>query len=119
MDEWLDCGNKDATVFTNARILDIKQRSEQLIHSSAAIENSQIIAPCYLGENVTIKNSVIGPFVSIEAGTVVEDSRISNTIVQRNSIVKNARLDNSLLGKNVTYTDKPKDLSLGDFSTQL
>ena len=119
VDEWLDCGNKDATVFTNARILDIKQRSEQLIHSSAAIENSQIIAPCYLGENVTIKNSVIGPFVSIEAGTVVEDSRISNTIVQTNSIVKNARLDNSLLGKDVTYTDKAKDLSLGDFSTQL
>lgn len=119
VEEWLDCGNKDATVFTNARILDIKQQSEQLIHPSLTKENAVIIAPCFIGENVTIKNAVVGPFVSIEAGTTVEDSRISNSIIQANSIVKNARLDNSLLGKHVTYTDKLQYLSLGDFSTQL
>jgi glucose-1-phosphate thymidylyltransferase len=119
VDEWLDCGNKDATVFTNARILDIKQQKEQLVHASVTTENSVIIPPCYIGENVTLRNSVVGPFVSVEAGTTVEDSRISNSIVQANSIVKNARLDNSLLGKHVTYTDKSQDLSLGDFSSQI
>jgi len=119
VEEWLDCGNKDATVYTNARILNIKHQSEQLVAGSATTENSVIIAPCFIGENVTVRNSVIGPNVSIEAGTVVEDSRITNSIVQANSIVKNARLENSLLGKNVTYIEKAKDLSLGDFSTQL
>jgi len=118
VDEWLDCGNKDATLFTNTRILDIKQTSEQLVHSSVVTENSVIIAPCFLAENVVIKNSVVGPFVSVEAGTVIEDSRISNSIVQANSIVKNACLNNSLLGKNVNYMSKSQDLSLGDFSTQ-
>jgi len=119
VDEWLDCGNKDATVFTNSRILDIKQQQEGLVHESLQSSNSMIIAPCFIGENVIINNSVVGPFVSIEAGTLVEDSRISNSIIQANSIVKNARLNNSLLGKNVTYIDKSQDLSLGDFSTQL
>lgn len=119
VDEWLDCGNKDATVYTNARILDIKQSKEQLVDASATQENSVIIPPCFIGRNVVIKNSVIGPFVSLEAGSVVEDSRISNSIIQADSIVKNSRLDNSLVGKNVNYVEKALDLSLGDFSTHL
>lgn len=119
VEEWLDCGNKDATIFTNTRILHIKQEKEQLVHSSVKQENAVIIAPCFIGENVTLKNSVIGPNVSIEAGTFIEDSRVSNSIIQTNSIVKNARLDNAMLGKHVTYMDKSLDLSIGDFSTQL
>lgn len=119
VEEWLDCGNKDATVYTNARILDIKNGSESLVHPTAATENAMIIEPCFLGENVVIKNSVVGPFVSVEAGTTIEDSRISNSIVQAHSIVKNARLHNSMLGKHVNYDGKSQDISLGDFSTQL
>lgn len=119
VEEWLDCGNKDATVFTNARILDFKQGKEQLVHPSVSQENSVVIAPCFLGEHVILKNCVIGPNVSIEAGSRIEDSRVSNSIIQANSIVKNARLDNAMLGKHVTYMDKSLDLSIGDFSTQL
>ncbi len=119
VEEWLDCGNKDATVYTNARILNIKQNQEKLVSDTLQQENSVVIAPSYIGKNVVIKNSVIGPNVSIEEGTVIEDSRITNSIIQANSIVKNARLDNSLIGKNVNYSDKSRELSLGDFSTQL
>lgn len=119
VEEWLDCGNKDATVNTNARVLNIKQGSEELVSASLIQENSVIIAPCYIGKDVQIKNSVIGPDVSIEEGAIIEDSRISYSIIQANSIVKNARLHNSLIGKNVNYSDKSLELSLGDFSTQL
>ncbi len=66
-----------------------------------------------------IKNSVVGPHVSLEKGVVIEDSRVRNSIIQMDSIVKNAQIDNSILGKNVTYTDNPKQLSLGDFSAQI
>src|SRR5690606_6756438 len=75
VEEWLDCGNKDATVYTNARILHIKNGKETLQAASATIENSTIIEPCFIGENVTIKNSVIGPDVSIEEGTTIADCR--------------------------------------------
>lgn len=119
VDEWLDCGNKDATVYTNQRILEIKQNNEQLVAASARVENSVIIAPCYIADNVVIKNSVIGPHVSLEKGVQVEDSRISNSIIQEDSIVKNIQLRNSMLGKSVNYRETPRELSLGDFSTQL
>src|SRR5690606_4075393 len=117
VEEWLDCGNKDATVYTNQRILELKQKSEQLVHASVVNNNSVIIPPCYIGEGVVLTNSVVGPHVSLEKGVQVTDSRISNSIVQSDSIVKNARIDNSMLGKSVNYTEKPQDISLGDFST--
>src|SRR5690606_27469967 len=116
--EWLDCGNKDATVYTNARILDIKKDIENLVAPTAVLENSIIIPPCYIGEQVVLKNTVVGPFVSLEKGCQIEDSRITNSIIQSDSIVKNACIDNSLLGKNVIYEEKPVALSIGDFSTQ-
>jgi len=118
VEEWLDCGNKDATVYTNSRILDIKKDTEQLVSASATITNSVIIPPCFIGDGVEISNSVIGPLVSLEKGVKVYDSRITNSIVQSDSIVKNACIDNSMLGKSVIYKEKPAELSIGDFSTQ-
>lgn len=119
VEEWLDCGNKDATVYTNGRILDIKQNKEQLVDPSAVVTNSVIIPPCYIGKGVLVTNSVIGPFVSLEKGVSVEDSRISNSIIQSDSVVKNACIDNSMFGKSVTYIEKADELSIGDFSTHI
>jgi glucose-1-phosphate thymidylyltransferase len=119
VEEWLDCGNKDATVYTNGRILDIKQNKEQLVDPSAVVTNSVIIPPCYIGKGVTVTNSVIGPFVSLEKGVSVDDSRISNSIIQSDSVVKNACIDNSMFGKSVTYIEKSVELSIGDFSTHI
>lgn len=119
VEEWLDCGNKDATIYTNGRILEIKKNTEQLISSSAVIKDSVIIPPCFIGEGVTVINSVVGPLVSLEKGVTVENSRITNSIIQAGSNVKNACIDASMLGKNVTYMEKPAELSIGDFSTQL
>jgi len=119
VEEWLDCGNKDATIYTNQRTLENKKGSEQLIKSNAVITDSTIIEPCFIGENVVVKNSVIGPHVSLEAGVVVEDSRIKNSIIQSHSVVKNAHIHASMLGKNVTYIEMSRELSIGDFSTQI
>lgn len=116
--EWLDCGNKDATVFTNQRILELKNGKEELVHKSLKSNNSVIIPPCFIAEGVEITNSVVGPHVSLDAGVQVVDSRISNSIIQADTIVKNACLENAMLGKSVNYSEKPQDISLGDFSTK-
>lgn len=118
VEEWLDCGNKDATVYTNQRILELKKDKEELVHSSVVTENAVIIPPCYIAKDVVIKNAVVGPHVSIEEGVHIEDARISNSIIQEHSIVKNACIQNSMLGKSVNYNEKPLDLSIGDFSTR-
>lgn len=116
--EWLDCGNKDATVFTNQRYLEyLKERGEKLVAVSAKITNSVIIEPVYIGENAVITNSVVGPHVSLSGGATVEDSRLSNSIVQTAAVVRHANVANSMVGNNATLIGQPSDLSLGDFNT--
>jgi glucose-1-phosphate thymidylyltransferase len=119
VEEWLDCGNKDATVYTNRRILEIKKNTEKLVADSADITDSVIIPPCFIGPEVSIKNSVVGPHVSLEKGARIENSVISNSIIREQTIVKDACLVNSMLGKSVTLSNRPEEYSLGDFSTML
>lgn len=116
VEEWLDCGNKDATLYTLKRILDLKRDTESLQHKTAVIEQSVIIPPCFIGENAVIRNSVIGPNVSVEANAVVEDALVRDSIVGAFSVVKNSVISNSLLGNHVDCRAKPEELSLGDYS---
>jgi len=112
--EWLDCGNKDATLFTNKRMLEAKPQGK--IPATVKIENSNIIQPCYLHEGVTVRNSTIGPFVAIGKDTTIENSNISDAIIQNNSMVKNANLVSSMIGNNVEYDGKHNKVNLGDYS---
>lgn len=115
VDEWLDCGNKDATVYTNQRILDL-HKNEKLIDDSFRPHNSVIINPCYIGKNVSIKNSVIGPFVSVCDNTCIENAIISNSIIQSNSVLSNVNIDNSMIGSYVEYKLKYNEVSIGDYT---
>lgn len=118
VEEWLDCGNKNATVYANQRILDFN-RTERLISPSAKIENSVIINPCYFGDNVKIVNSVIGPFVSVENNTDIDHSVITNSIVQANSKLSCVNIDNSMIGNYVEYKQTENNVSIGDYTTIL
>ena len=114
--EWLDCGNKDAVVQTNQRYLEFI-KDQPLISSKAKLINSVIIPPVFIGEEAHIENSIVGPHVSIGAYTIVRDSRISNSIIQKNCSINTAILSNSLLGNFVNFEGKSEDLSLGDYSS--
>ncbi len=117
--EWLDCGNKNATVYTNSRILAFMQDAgEKMIDDSLKQENSVIIQPCYIGKNVSIKNAIVGPNVSIGDGSSIEKSVVSNSIIQKSTKISNAVIDNSMIGSSVEYKGTARDLSMGDFSTE-
>lgn len=115
--EWLDCGNKDATVYTNQRILEFN-KGNGLVSETFIPKNSIIIEPCYIGENVKISDSIIGPHVSVGNNTVIENSVVKNSIVQTNSIISCANISNSMLGNYVEYRGKQVELSIGDYTTQ-
>lgn len=115
--EWLDCGNKDATVYTNSRILEFIKTKETLVHGSVKNQNSKIIEPCFIGEGVQLIDSVVGPHASIGANTIIENSVVKNCIIQTNSKIKNADLSNSMIGNYSEYTGKSTDASIGDYST--
>ncbi len=114
--EWLDCGNKEAVVQTNQRYLEFI-KDQPLISSKAKLINSVILPPVFIGEEAHIENSIVGPHVSIGAYTIVRDSRISNSIIQKNCTVNTAILSNSLLGNFVNFEGKSEDLNLGDYSS--
>ncbi len=117
VDEWLDCGNKDATVYTNQRVLELKKNSEQLVASSAKIENSVIIEPCFIGEGAQISNSVIGPHASIGKCSVVKNALIRNSILQQSVTVTDKMIADSMVGSFAVIQGKPEDLSVSDYST--
>jgi glucose-1-phosphate thymidylyltransferase len=76
--------------------------------------NSIIIPPCFIGENVTLTNAIVGPFVSLEHGSHVTGSIVRNSIIRRNVMVVDAVIDNSMLGERSTVSGHAMDLSLGD-----
>jgi glucose-1-phosphate thymidylyltransferase len=116
IEEWLDCGNKDNLIATNQRILEIKQESETLISEDAQTGHAIIIPPCYIGKKVQLINSIVGPYVSIGDNSVIEQSVISNSLIQRNSSVRHANLKNSMLGRDVDYDGRKSEVSIGDYS---
>ncbi len=118
VDEWLDCGNKDATVYTNQRVLELKKASEKLTSATAKIINSIIVEPCYIGDNAIIENSVIGPHASIGKNSIVKNSLIRNSILQNSVTIADKNITNSMIGSFAVLSGKPDDLSLSDYSTQ-
>ncbi len=116
--EWLDCGNKDATVYTNQRVLEFDKGKKELKGKDIKNNGSIIIEPCYIGDNVELTNSVVGPHVSIGNNTKVDNSILKNSIIQSNAKLKNANVSNSMIGIGAEVTGKQIDLSISDY-TQL
>ncbi|HYG17890.1 MAG TPA: sugar phosphate nucleotidyltransferase [Ohtaekwangia sp.] len=114
--EWLDCGNKNVTVQTNQRYLEFI-RDQKLVSESATLINAVIIPPCFIGGDVVIENSVVGPHVSIGEKSRITDSRIKNSIIQKETTISKAVLDNSMLGNFVNFEGSALDLSVGDFNS--
>ncbi len=115
IDEWIDCGNKEAVVHANKRMLEIK-KNELLIVPSNKSRDSVIIQPCFIGDNVNIRNSVIGPYVSIGNNTIVEGSIILNSVIGEETTIIDSILSNSMVGNYVEYIGRKSELSISDYS---
>ncbi len=114
VDEWLDCGNKNALVHANQRVLEIEERDPD--YSGATIKQSCIIPPCHIGRDVTIIDSVIGPHVSIGNGTRVERCIIENSVIQNSSEINHVNIKDSMIGNHTKYIGKTNNISIGDYS---
>lgn len=116
VEEWLDCGNKDATVYTNQRILEIKKNKISPPNQLNNV-NSLIIEPCYIGKNITLENSIIGPHVSIGDNCIIKNSIIKNSIVQHQTKIGNKLIENAMIGSFVELIGSVENLSIGDYTT--
>jgi len=117
VDEWMDCGNKDVTVETNTRMLNfLHHDGENLISDTVRIENSTIIPPCFIGEDVILINSTVGPNVSLGKATHLTNTKIKNSLVQSHAHIKNANLDNAMIGNHAVFNGEFTSISIGDYS---
>ena len=117
VDEWLDCGNKDATLHTNQRYLTFLQNSKDLVAPTAQLHNSVLIPPVYLDEQVIVTNTILGPYVAVGSHTHIRDARIQNGIVQTHSTIENATMKNAIVGNHVYFSGKSAVVSIGDYTT--
>jgi glucose-1-phosphate thymidylyltransferase len=115
VDEWLDCGNKNATVYSNQRVLEFEKNND-LIAQKCTITNSVIIPPTMIQEGAVIENSVVGPHVTIGKNSKVLNSVVSNSIVQQNASLKSVIATNSMIGNRANYEGSARDLSVGDYN---
>lgn len=115
IDEWIDCGNKEAVVHANKRMLEIK-KLESMVAASAKTRNSVIIQPCYLADGVNIKDSVVGPYVSIGRNTTIEGSVVDNSVIGEETTIIDSILSNSMVGNYVEYIGRKSELSISDYS---
>ncbi len=112
-DEWLDCGNPRNLLSTTKRMLEILNTSST---NSENVENSVIIPPVYIGPGVKIKNSVIGPYASIEAQAIIEDSTVKNSIIYEHTQISDSFINESIIGSNSQIVGNVNKLTVGDFS---
>jgi glucose-1-phosphate thymidylyltransferase len=115
IDEWIDCGNKEAVVHANKRMLDIK-KAELMVSHTSVIKDSVIIPPCFIGDNVKIKDSVIGPYVSVGKNTIIQHTVIVNSVIGEDTVIIDSNLNNSMIGNYVEYIGRKSELSISDYS---
>ena len=94
----------------------LQEDGVKLISEKINLVNSKIIPPCSIAEGTNIKDSLVGPHVSLGLGSEILNSTISNSIIQNNSKIRNAKFQKSMIGNNCIYDGKSQEINIGDFS---
>lgn len=110
IDAWLDCGMPETILETNAYLL----KGRHHIHGE--VSNCVFIEPVHIERGVTIKDSVIGPNVSIASGSQIERGIIRDSIINSNAVVRNMVLTDTILGDNVQLISSARKMNIGDHS---
>ena len=115
---WQDTGTIDAIVGSAGPPF---QALNYLLERTAVVEQRPddcvLIPPVHLPASAKVRNSIIGPYVSIDEGATIANSVLSQTIIGRNAVVLNTHLLNSLIGDDATVEERPRTLNISDHSS--
>lgn len=115
VDNWFDCGKKDILIETNATLL---KRLNVQPNNLKGHENTIIIPPVYIAPGCQIRNSIIGPDVSIGDNAIIDYSIIRRSIIGPYAHLEFAILEDSLIGNDAMLKGMVQSLNLGD-STEI
>ncbi|MHC1591573.1 MAG: sugar phosphate nucleotidyltransferase [Candidatus Helarchaeales archaeon] len=111
--EILDIGRPDSFLLGNKYFL---ERTSFDLKLYKAI-NSNIIPPSYIGKNVVINHSIVGPFVSVGDDVELTNTIISNSVIGDFSSLNRVITSGSILGEDIHLEDVIKDkMIVGDRS---
>jgi glucose-1-phosphate thymidylyltransferase len=108
---WFDCGKPETLLATNRELLD---RNPPKIDVSDA--DVRFITPVFVGPDCDIKNSIIGPHVSLSSGVTVRDAVIRDSIIGDHATVCGFVLEGSIIGPGARVEAAPVVLNLGEES---
>jgi glucose-1-phosphate thymidylyltransferase len=108
---WYDAGQLETLLDTNRVMLE-RGRARR----PASLDGTTVVDPVYIEEGVTIVDSLIGPNVSISAGTEVRNSTVRDSVIGAHAQVLNATLSQSLLGDHAIVDGVRGQANLGDHS---
>ena len=113
VDGWYDAGKLDTLLETNETVLSRLggARRPKTVPAGVTIND-----PVYIEDDVTLSKSTIGPNVSIGAGSRVEGSTLTHTIIGKKTTVKGSTLKHSLVGDDVTIEGLKGELTVSDHS---
>lgn len=96
---WLDAGTIEATLDTNRLLLERMGANPDIQEEKYAGKRVKVIEPCVIDPSAEISDSTIGPFVSIGANCKIENSRISDSILESGCEIQFAELSRSMVGR--------------------
>ena len=109
---WYDAGKLETLLDTNRVILQkgAARTPDRVGH------DVKLFDPVYVEDGVTIRNSTIGPNVSLGRGTVVEGSQLRDTIIGEESRIIDSTLTNSLVGEAAVVEGVRGSITIADHS---
>jgi len=110
VENWFDCGRKETILESNALLLK-KFASREI---TAPYENTVIIHPVSIGAGCKIRNSIIGPNVSIGENTTIDYSIVKDSIIGSYSNLFDIVLDDSVIGSDTNLRGETRSLNIGD-----
>lgn len=111
VDTWFDCGKRETLLESNVTLL---KKFGGSIMSTQAYENTVIIQPVRIGKGCDIRNSIIGPNVTIGESTTIDSSIIKNSIIGSYSNLFDIVLDFSIIGSDTGIRGETRTLNIGD-----
>lgn len=110
VENWFDCGRKETLLESNAILL----KKFAVKTDAAQFENTVIVHPVSISAGCTIKNSIIGPNVSIGENATIDYSIVKNSIIGSFSNLFDIVLDDSVIGSDTNLRGETRSLNIGD-----
>jgi glucose-1-phosphate thymidylyltransferase len=108
---WYDAGKLDTLLETNRVMLERGAARHPTIGNG-----SRIFDPVYIEDGVEVRNSTIGPNVSVLRGAVITDSELRDSLIGARAKISRSSLRNSLVGDEVVLDGVRGEITVGDHS---